>query len=140
MLTASQVMDNVVALHLLDNVTFFLGMVILFGLLYKRTAEKYLMSFVIIVTLASALFRTKLDGITDIIPLTLVLYMYIRRFVCVQAVEQSLKDARLFNKPILHLERRLEANRKELTLIEPRLSKWVWVACMIKVVFIIMEY
>ena len=140
MLTVSQVMDNIIALQLLDDTAFFLGIVILFKLLYMHTTEKYLMSFAIVIALTGALFRTKLDGITDIIPLALVLYMYIRRFLSVQVIEQSIKDARLFNKPTLHLESRLEANRKGLALIEPKLSQWVWVACMIKVVFIIMEY
>ena len=140
MLTVSQIMDNIIALQLLDDTAFFLGIVILFKLLYTHTTEKYLMSFTIVIALTSALFRTKLDGITDIIPLALVLYMYIRRFLSVQVIEQSIKEVRLFNKPTLHLESRLETNRKGLALIEPKLSQWVWVACMIKVVFIIMEY
>lgn len=140
MLNISQVIHDVSAMQLLDNSVFFLSMMILFRIIYNYTDQKYLMSNVIILTLVCALVKTTLIDISDWIPAIIVIYMYLRRSLGVQTHEHKLAQLRAVSPPTGFVDRKIEHSRKALGFIEPILSRWFVIACIVKMVFIIMEY
>lgn len=140
MLNASQLLHELDSLQLLNSTIFFLGVVILFKLMYKATAKNYLMSIAIIITMLCLYMKSNVVGFTDIVLHGLVLYMYLRRFLSVQHIEQSLKEAELFNRPTISFTTQLSVGRKEVALVEHKLNRWFWTGVIIKVVLIIMEY
>lgn len=140
MLNASQLLHELDSLQLLNSTVFFLGVVILFKLMYKVTAKNYLMSIAIIITMLCLYMKSNVVEFTDIVLHGLVLYMYLRRFLSVQHIEQSLKEAELFNRPTISFTTQLSVGRKEVALVEHKLNRWFWTGVIIKVVLIIMEY
>lgn len=136
----SQLMHDLITFALLDNSLIFLAIVIVFKLMYGYTAQKYIMSVIIMISMMGVYLKFDHLGFAIIIPHALVLYMYIRRYICIQSVEQSIRDFRLEGKSTSALEKRLVDNQKELVVIEPKLNKWVWVAIIFNVILLIMEY